>query len=112
MLKYISKATAKSQQFQSGGVGADLTLGERMVGANPLLEALGNAKTLRNDNSSRFGKFTTYQFDAECRKITGGRISSFLLEKARVPYQSQGESKRGLDDAAFDSKTRADFDLT
>eukprot|EP00614_Pseudopedinella_elastica_P024052 CAMPEP_0172622184 /NCGR_PEP_ID=MMETSP1068-20121228/118582_1 /TAXON_ID=35684 /ORGANISM="Pseudopedinella elastica, Strain CCMP716" /LENGTH=2261 /DNA_ID=CAMNT_0013430271 /DNA_START=120 /DNA_END=6905 /DNA_ORIENTATION=+ len=91
MLKYISKATAKSQQFQGGGVGADLTLGERMVGANPLLEALGNAKTLRNDNSSRFGKFTTYQFDAECRKITGGRISSFLLEKARVPYQSQGE---------------------
>jgi myosin heavy subunit len=84
MLNYISKAMAR------GSSGDEKTLGERMVDANPVLEAVGNAKTLRNNNSSRFGKFTMYAFDSERRNITGGRVSNFLLEKARVSDQSQG----------------------
>jgi len=83
MLNYISKALTKGNEGEK-------TLGERMVDANPVLEAVGNAKTLRNNNSSRFGKFTEYQFDSERRSITGGRVSNFLLEKARVSDQSQG----------------------
>ena len=89
MLNYISKAMAK-------GVAADgeKSLGERMVDANPVLEAVGNAKTLRNNNSSRVGKFTMYAFDSERRNITGGRVSNFLLEKARVTDQSHGKPPR------------------
>jgi myosin heavy subunit len=86
MLNYISKAFAKP-----GSAVASKSLGERMVDANPVLEAVGNAKTLRNNNSSRFGKFTMYAFDKDRRNITGGRVSNFLLEKARVSNQSQGE---------------------
>ena len=85
MLNYISKAMSKGSQADS-----EKSLGERMVDANPVLEAVGNAKTLRNNNSSRFGKFTRYSFDSERRNITGGRVSNFLLEKARVSDQSLG----------------------
>ena len=84
MLNYISKAVGNSSS-------GDKSLGERMVDANPVLEAVGNAKTLRNNNSSRFGKFTMYAFDDRGTTITGGRVSNFLLEKARVTNQSHGK---------------------
>lgn len=54
-----------------------------MLESNPLLEAFGNAKTSRNDNSSRFGKFTEISFDAGGR-VTGAAISTYLLERSRV----------------------------
>lgn len=58
--------------------------------ANPLMEAFGNAKTLRNDNSSRFGKFFQVYFDALGGPV-GGRMDTFLLEKSRVVGQQRGE---------------------
>lgn len=54
-----------------------------MLESNPLLEAFGNAKTVRNDNSSRFGKFTEIQFNAEGR-ISGGWAGGWVLRQCRV----------------------------
>lgn len=55
-----------------------------------MLESFGNAKTLRNDNSSRFGKFTELQFDRASR-LVGSVSKTYLLEKSRVVHQNSGE---------------------
>ncbi|GLE06109.1 hypothetical protein PINS_up015320 [Pythium insidiosum] len=63
---------------------------QQIIQANPLLESFGNAKTVRNDNSSRFGKFTELQFSSDGRLI-GAFSRTYLLEKSRVTTQADGE---------------------
>uniref|UniRef100_A0A8C7KUU2 Myosin heavy chain, fast skeletal muscle-like n=1 Tax=Oncorhynchus kisutch TaxID=8019 RepID=A0A8C7KUU2_ONCKI len=65
------------------------SLEDQIIAANPLLEAYGNAKTVRNDNSSRFGKFIRIHFQGS--KLAKADIETYLLEKSRVSFQLPDE---------------------
>lgn len=80
-----TETTKKAMQFfaqMSGGHGIE----DQVLQTNPLLEAFGNAKTLRNHNSSRFGKLLEIHFNAS-NHICGAKILTYLLEKSRVVHQ-------------------------
>ncbi|KAK0408652.1 hypothetical protein QR680_004074 [Steinernema hermaphroditum] len=83
-----TQAGAKGGEKAAGGKGG--TLEEQIVQTNPVLEAFGNAKTVRNNNSSRFGKFIRTHFSGS-GKLAGGDIEHYLLEKSRVVRQAPGE---------------------
>uniref|UniRef100_A0A8C9T656 Unconventional myosin-Ic n=1 Tax=Scleropages formosus TaxID=113540 RepID=A0A8C9T656_SCLFO len=82
ILQYYAVTCPASEQVQ--------TVKDRLLQSNPVLEAFGNAKTLRNDNSSRFGKYMDIQFDFRGAPV-GGHILNYLLEKSRVVHQNHGE---------------------
>merc|ERR1711923_238955 len=67
-----------------------VSLEDQIVATNPILESYGNAKTARNDNSSRFGKFIRIHFTAS-GKLAGCDIVSYLLEKSRITEQQEVE---------------------
>ncbi|KAK3268414.1 hypothetical protein CYMTET_23082 [Cymbomonas tetramitiformis] len=85
IMRYIFAACTSSSGDSQG---AELT--KRILDTNPILEAFGNAKTIKNSNSSRFGKYTELQFDAQGRPV-GATIRHYLLEKTRTVNQASGE---------------------
>lgn len=82
IMNYIAKV--------SGGGARVQHVKDIIIQSNPLLEAFGNAKTVRNNNSSRFGKYVEIQF-SRGGEPDGGKISNFLLEKSRVVSQNPDE---------------------
>ncbi|XP_034391292.1 unconventional myosin-Va-like isoform X1 [Cyclopterus lumpus] len=69
---------------------SEASVEERVLASNPIMEALGNAKTTRNDNSSRFGKYIEIGFDKK-HCIIGANMRTYLLEKSRVVFQTDEE---------------------
>lgn len=70
--------------------GTSNSIESQVLQSNPILESFGNARTVRNDNSSRFGKFIEIQF-TRSGKLVGAQIETYLLEKVRLVTQSPGE---------------------
>jgi myosin heavy subunit len=69
----------------------EVPIEDKILSCNPILEAFGNAKTVRNDNSSRFGKYVRIWVLKQSRKIIGASVANYLLEKSRVTQLAQGE---------------------
>uniref|UniRef100_A0A8C2I6U4 Unconventional myosin-Vb n=1 Tax=Cyprinus carpio TaxID=7962 RepID=A0A8C2I6U4_CYPCA len=73
-----------------GGSANDTSVEEKVLASSPIMEAIGNAKTTRNDNSSRFGKYIQIGFDRRYH-IIGANMRTYLLEKSRVVFQADEE---------------------
>ncbi|XP_012234244.1 unconventional myosin-Ie-like [Linepithema humile] len=82
IMSYIARVSGGGEKVQR--------VKDVILESNPLLEAFGNAKTVRNNNSSRFGKYVEMQFGPGGQP-NGGKISNFLLEKSRVTCHNPGE---------------------
>ncbi|XP_036106781.1 unconventional myosin-Ia isoform X1 [Molossus molossus] len=82
VMSYVAAVCGKGDQVNS--------VKEQLLHSNPVLEAFGNAKTIRNNNSSRFGKYMDIEFDFKGSPL-GGVITNYLLEKSRVVKQLKGE---------------------
>merc|ERR1712127_19383 len=88
--KVISYLAAVAAPKKKPGAEKKVSLEDQIVATNPILESYGNAKTSRNDNSSRFGKFIRIHFNT-AGKLCGCDIESYLLEKSRITQQQSVE---------------------
>merc|ERR1719225_1687161 len=88
VISYLAAVAAPKKK--ASGAGDKVSLEDQIVATNPILESYGNAKTSRNDNSSRFGKFIRIHFTAS-GKLCGCDIESYLLEKSRITQQQEVE---------------------
>uniref|UniRef100_A0A4W5MFU2 Myosin VAb n=1 Tax=Hucho hucho TaxID=62062 RepID=A0A4W5MFU2_9TELE len=88
--KTVSAKYAMRYFATVSGSSSEANVEERVLASSPIMEAIGNAKTTRNDNSSRFGKYIEIGFDKNYR-IIGANMRTYLLEKSRVVFQATEE---------------------
>uniref|UniRef100_A0A672R005 Unconventional myosin-XIX-like n=1 Tax=Sinocyclocheilus grahami TaxID=75366 RepID=A0A672R005_SINGR len=86
LMKYYATVAASSQKCQD----TVEKIERRVLGSNPIMEAFGNACTLRNSNSSRFGKYIQLQLNGS-QLLVGASVQTYLLEKTRVAFQAPNE---------------------
>uniref|UniRef100_A0A8C1VJL3 Myosin VAa n=1 Tax=Cyprinus carpio TaxID=7962 RepID=A0A8C1VJL3_CYPCA len=122
--KTVSAKYAMRYFATVSGSASEANVEEKVLASNPIMESIGNAKTTRNDNSSRFGKYIEIGFDKKYH-IIGANMRTYLLEKSRVVFQvrykhaddfhytKQGRNPviDGIDDAKEMSTTRNAFTL-
>uniref|UniRef100_A0A2C9JCM7 non-specific serine/threonine protein kinase n=1 Tax=Biomphalaria glabrata TaxID=6526 RepID=A0A2C9JCM7_BIOGL len=103
------------QQLTQLGKAPNRTLEDRILQVNPLMEAFGNAKTVINDNSSRFGKYLEMFFTSSTGAVVGAKITEYLLEKSRVIHQAVNEQNFHifyyLHDGLMSSDRKAEYHL-
>ncbi|KAI8988583.1 P-loop containing nucleoside triphosphate hydrolase protein [Mycotypha africana] len=91
IMRYFATADDHEKSNKTRGDAGSMTEVEKQILAtNPIMEAFGNAKTTRNDNSSRFGKYIEIQFDKDAN-IVGAKIKTYLLERSRLIFQPETE---------------------
>ncbi|KAI5964177.1 uncharacterized protein KGF55_002119 [Candida pseudojiufengensis] len=93
VIQYLSSIVSLNNQSNNNNSSSQhhhQDIDDKILQANPILESFGNAKTIKNNNSSRFGKFIKIYFN-EIGELTGANIDYYLLEKSRVVNQSKNE---------------------
>ncbi|GFR26821.1 unconventional myosin-Vb [Trichonephila clavata] len=88
--KTVSAKYAMRYFATVGGSSTETQIEKKVLASNPIMEAIGNAKTTRNDNSSRFGKYIEIDFNSKYN-IIGANMRTYLLEKSRVTFQAPEE---------------------
>uniref|UniRef100_A0A673WJB8 Unconventional myosin-Va-like n=1 Tax=Salmo trutta TaxID=8032 RepID=A0A673WJB8_SALTR len=88
--KTVSAKYAMRYFATVSGSSSEANVEDRVLASSPIMEAIGNAKTTRNDNSSRFGKYIEIGFDKN-HHIIGANMRTYLLEKSRVAFQATEE---------------------